>query len=367
MTIRPVRAATALACAAVLVVAAACSSSGGSGGSSAAAAPAGSSSASQAASSAPAAAPSQAASSAASAAPSAAASGSAAAGSGAAASGPAGTNTTAADSPAAAAVAAIKSDPTLAAALPAAMQKNGINVATSVPYPPMEMFAKDGKTPIGVDPDLARAIGNRIGVKVNVINVNDFNAQLPGVLTGRYDMVMSSMTDTKERQGKVDFVDYVSDGQGFLVKGGNPENIKTPMDMCGKTIAVVDNGSALALGEELSSECTAAGKQAIKILKFTGDSDALLQVRSGRATADIDDFPVAAYQAATSKGALDVVEIPGHDAPLGIGIKPSNDALIKTVQAALNSMIQDGTYANVLKAWNVSGMALTSATINAGK
>lgn len=261
---------------------------------------------------------------------------------------------------------AVKADPALTATLPAAIQNAGIKMTTSEGYPPMEMFATDGKTLIGVDPSIGRALANKLGVPLTVNN-EDFNAQIPGVTTGRYDWIMSSMTDNAERRKTVTFVDYVRSGNGWVVKAGNPSGMSDAASACGKTIAVVDNGSSLTLAESYDAACTAAGKKGVNVLKFAGDQEAILQVRNGRADAGINDYPVAAYRAQTSDGALEAVAIGGDESPWGIAMKPENKELVSATQKALQALIDDGSYAKILQAWNVSKMAVDKAVINDGK
>jgi polar amino acid transport system substrate-binding protein len=254
----------------------------------------------------------------------------------------------------------------LTAGLPETVKTEGIKMTTSEGYPPMELFATDGKTLIGVDPSLGRAIANKLGVKI-AINTEDFNAQIPGITTGRYDIIMSSMTDNEERRKTVTFVDYVKAGNGWVVKAGNPAGMGAAETACGKTVAVVDNGSSLALAEGFDKDCKAAGKDGLEILKFAGDQDAILQVRNGRADAGINDFPVAAYRAQTSEGSLDAVAIEGDESVWGIALKQDNKELIDATQKALQELIDDGSYAKILGAWNVQQMAIDTATINDGK
>jgi polar amino acid transport system substrate-binding protein len=254
----------------------------------------------------------------------------------------------------------------LTAALPESIRTEGIKMTTSEGYPPMELLATDGKTLIGVDPSLGRAIANKLGVKIT-INNEDFNAQIPGITTGRYDIIMSSMTDNAERRKTVTFVDYVQAGNGWVVKKGNPAGMGDPTTACGKTVAVVDNGSSLALAEGFDKDCKAAGKDGLKILKFSGDQDAILQVRNNRADAGINDYPVAAYRAQTSEGALEAVAIEGDESVWGIAMKQDNKELIDAMQKALQELIDDGSYEKILGAWNVQQMAIDTATINDGK
>lgn len=261
---------------------------------------------------------------------------------------------------------AIKPDAELAKLVPGDVRSRGLKVTTSEGYPPMEFFGSDGRTLVGVDPSLARAIANRLGVKLSIHN-EDFNSQIPGVLTGRYDMVMSSMTDNSERRQKVTFVDYIQAGNGWVVKKGNPSGMGTAETACGKTVAVVDNGSSLEVADGFSKKCQAAGKKALNVLKFPGDQEGIMQVRSGRADAAINDYPVAAHRAQTSSGVLEAVAIDGDESAWGIAMNPKAKQLRTAVQKALQSLIDDGTYTKILSAWQVEKMAIKTATINDGQ
>ncbi|MDF2711719.1 MAG: amino acid transporter [Nonomuraea muscovyensis] len=261
---------------------------------------------------------------------------------------------------------AITPDQNLAAKVPAEVKADGLKVTTSVGYPPMELFAGDRKTPIGLDPALARAIARKLGVKVTISD-EDFNAQIPGVITGRYDMIMSSMSDTPERQAKVTFVDYVRAGAGMLVKAGNPEGIKGPGDLCGRTVSVVDNGTSLELADTYDGDCEKAGRTGVDILKFPGDQEALLQVKNGRAQANITDYVVAAYKAGDPKSGVEALAIDGTESPWGIGMNPKNEELIASVRSALDALINSGEYGGILKAWSLEKLAVQSAVVNGGK
>ncbi|MFF0309953.1 ABC transporter substrate-binding protein [Streptosporangium sp. NPDC004379] len=261
---------------------------------------------------------------------------------------------------------AITPDKDLAAKAPAKLKSDGLKVVSSIGYPPMELFASDGKTPIGFDPALARAIARKLGVKVTITD-EEFNSQIPGVLTGRYDFVISSMTDNPERQGQITFVDYVQAGSGMLVKAGNPAGVTGPKDLCGKKVSVVDNGSSMELAERYDADCKKDGKAAVDILKFPGDTEAMLQVGNGRAQAIITDYVVAAYKAADPKLAMEAIALEGTESPWGIGMKPDNKELIESVKGALDSLIQSGEYGKMLAAWNLEKLAVQSAVVNGGK
>jgi len=108
--------------------------------------------------------------------------------------------------------------PAIAAQVPATIKAKGtLNVATEAQYAPNEFIAPDGHTIIGMDADLITAIARVMGLKVNLINSN-FETIIPGLAAGRYDLGVSSFTDTKEREKVVDFVDYFQAGISFYSK-----------------------------------------------------------------------------------------------------------------------------------------------------
>ena len=259
---------------------------------------------------------------------------------------------------------ALEVDDDLAARVPADIKKNGLAVATADGYPPMEMFDGDGKTMIGVDMSFARALATLWGVELKIEN-SDQNAMVPGVASGRYDMVISGLNDTEVRREKVSFVDYATSAGAFVVAKGNPEGIRTPDDMCGKTLAVLDNGYYMQLAQTYSETCVADGAEKIEILGFANDPEALLQLQNGRADAGMNDFPVAQYRASQSGDKLEAVEIPG-DALFGIGIAPEATDLISLTQDTLNQLMDDGVYGEILDAWELGGMGIDEATINKG-
>ncbi|RRD36437.1 ABC transporter substrate-binding protein [Leucobacter sp. OH2974_COT-288] len=235
---------------------------------------------------------------------------------------------------------------------------------TSVGYAPMELWDSSTKEIIGVDPALAHAISRVLGVELEISD-NEFNAQIPGLLSGRYDIIASSMTDNEKRRETTTFVDYVSAGNAFTVNKDNPKEFKAPMDFCGEIIAVVDSGSSSIVAENFSAECVAAGKAAYEILGFDGEESADLAVASGRATATISDYPVAAYKEAQNEP-IRVVPIAGEKSLWGFGVSNDNAELAKAVAAALQYLIDNGHYQQILDAWNVSDLAVEKATINGG-
>ena len=106
----------------------------------------------------------------------------------------------------------------VAAEVPAAVRSKGtLTVAADATYPPNEFIASNGHTVVGMDADLAKALTRVMGLKAKIVNAT-FDSIIPGLASHKYDLGMSSFTDTKERQKTVDFVTYFSAGTSFFVK-----------------------------------------------------------------------------------------------------------------------------------------------------
>jgi len=250
----------------------------------------------------------------------------------------------------------------LASLLPQAIRDKGeLVVGSDVAYAPVEYFDADGKTVLGLDPDLAKAMGDKLGVTFRFTNAT-FDGLITSLKSKRIDLIMSAMSDNKKRQAEIDFVDYFTVGTSIIVKKGNPEKIQSLDDFCGKTIALQRGTTQDDVAEAQKKKCGAKG---LKILKFDTDPEALLQVKQGRAVADMNDFPVAAHTVSQTQDYEVVGEQIGAG-PYGIGVRKEDTQLRDALQKAMQALIDDGTYAEIIKKWHVEDGAVTTATVNGG-
>jgi polar amino acid transport system substrate-binding protein len=253
----------------------------------------------------------------------------------------------------------------LASLLPQSVRDKGtLVVGSDVAYPPVEYFDTDGKTIIGIDPDLAKALGKQLGVTLKLEN-GTFDGLITSLKSKRIDLIMSAMSDTKKRQAEIDFVDYFTAGTSILVKKGNPEKITSLDDFCGKTIALQRGTTQDDVATAQQAKCRSAGKE-LKVLKFDRDTEALLQVKQGRAVADMNDYPVAAYTALQAPDAYEVVGEQIEAGPYGIGVRKQDTQIRDALKQALQAMIASGDYTKVLDKWKVTQGAVKTVTINGG-
>lgn len=256
-------------------------------------------------------------------------------------------------------------DAAVAKLIPPAIAKNGkLVVAMDASYPPNEFFDKDGKTIVGMDADLAKALAQVMGLNVELKNVT-FDAILPGLAAGKYDLAMSSFTDTKEREKTVDMVTYLTAGTKFYTSATSPTEVKSLGDLCGKTIAVEKGTTQADDGAAQSKKCKAAGKQSVTVSVFPDQNGANLALTSGRAQVGMADSPVAAYIIDKSGGKLKETGTDYGTAPYGVAVNKTSK-LTQAVLVALKSAIAGGQYKAVLDKWNLGGEGITQPQINGG-
>jgi len=245
-----------------------------------------------------------------------------------------------------------------------------LRVGSDIEYAPIEFYKENSQEAQGLDIDLAQALGAKVGMTVTFVNDTDFAGIIGALRAGRFDIVMSAMNDTADRRGKgVDFIDYFRAGSSILVQKGNPKQIKGLDDLCGATVAVqkgTTQDTDILTPHE--TKCRTAGR-ALNVLRFEKDIDALQQVKNGRAVANLEDFPVAAYNASTSGGGADfdvITQQVGNIGAYGIAVPTENTALRDRLRDALRALIDDGSYDRILNRWNVSAGALKTAALNGG-
>jgi len=253
-------------------------------------------------------------------------------------------------------------DDALAALVPEKLAKAGkVVVASDASYAPNEFIDKDGKTVVGMDVDLGKAIGDILGVEF------DFqNAKFDGIIAGlgsRYDIGMSSFTDSKEREKTVDMVTYFTAGESFMVAKGKNGDITDLASLCGKKVAVEAGTVELDDATAQAKKCTG---DKLTVLSFPDQNGANLALSSGRADVSFADTPVNAYAAQQSNGAFEIVGESFGDAPYGIAVPKDAEykGMADAILGAIKKLDADGTYKTILEKWGVEDGAITDFKIN---
>ena len=259
-------------------------------------------------------------------------------------------------------VSGVKKDASIAALLPDSVTKDGkLTVGMDTSYAPAEFLAEDGKTPVGYDVDIVKAMANIFGLKADPVTAN-FDSIIPSV-GSKYDIGVSSFTVTNERLDSVDFVTFYKAGSTWVTKKGNPEKVDTS-DLCGKKIAVQTGTTQEESVAEISKQCKANGKQPVDVLSSKLQTDVTTNVVTGKAVAFYADTPVAGYAISQTGDQLATLGEDEGVAPEGAAIKKGDSATDEAVQKALQKLMDDGTYRKILKHWGAEGGAVTKTEIN---
>jgi polar amino acid transport system substrate-binding protein len=257
----------------------------------------------------------------------------------------------------------VQADPAIAGQVPADIKSSGsLSVAADATYAPDEFIASDGKTVIGMDADLAKAIAQTMGLTANVQNI-PFDSIIPGLAAGKYDLGMSSFTDTKDREKTVDFVTYATAGTSFFVLADGGPDIATLDDLCGHKVGAEKGTTQAEDATAQNQKCTAAGKPGVSLSVFPDENGVNLALSSGRIDVAMADTPPADYAVKQSDGKFKLTGSSYGNAPYGIAMS-KDSGLQQPVLAAVKALIADGTYKKIFEYWGLADGEITNPTIN---
>ena len=229
-------------------------------------------------------------------------------------------------------VSTIKKDDELAklAASAKTVKDGELSVGMELSYAPAEFYAEDGKTPVGYDVDMSKAIAQTLGLK-------------PKIVSSMFDTIVPSI------------------GSTWAVQKGNPKKLDTS-DMCGAKIAVQTGTVQEDEANKIAKGCKADKKA--EVMSYKRQAEAATAVATGKADVFYADSPVAGYAISQTDGQLEALGDVEGVAKQGIAIKKGDQQLDEAVQKAVQKLMDDGTYMKILKHWGVESGALDKAEIN---
>lgn len=236
-----------------------------------------------------------------------------------------------------------------------------LTIASSLNYAPFEFVDASGN-PAGLDIELATAAAKLMGVKLDILTI-PFASQIPSLATNRVKVGWSTFSVTKERLAQVDFVTFLSAGTVASTLPDKASHFSKKTDLCGKNIAVQTGTSADFAADKLSAECQSAGLPALKKEIYPAQQDTIQSVLTGRADAMLDDSTSSGYYETVSKRKLVVVPGSYYPTPLGIAIAKGDKATTSMMSNAFQKLIDDGTYASILKKYNMSSSAVSKPQV----
>ncbi|MFI6697325.1 ABC transporter substrate-binding protein [Streptomyces sp. NPDC050433] len=263
--------------------------------------------------------------------------------------------------------AGVKQDKALHDALPADVRSKGTLTAAMVTFPPYVTYKADGTTLEGASIDLAAALSDLLGVKVEPTIVPDFSQAVTGIQSGRYDFGLGPYADNADTAKNFDFVDWIQEFVVFAVPKGNPGKVTSLGATCGHSIAVLAGGSAETVLKKQSGTCVSDGEKAVEIKSFQDANSAVLAVRSGRAQAYFSSRASLVYFIDQTKGAL---ELAGTDGTNGFdnlrqgSFFGKKSEMTQPILNSLKKLQSDGTLSTIMKKWKLGDNELKTIGVN---
>ncbi|ATQ29949.1 ABC transporter substrate-binding protein [Rhodococcus ruber] len=258
--------------------------------------------------------------------------------------------------------------PEIAAKVPQSIRDRGTLIVTGSAgtAPPLRFYADDDKTIIGSETDFAHLLGDVLDLDVE-LTAADWAQNFVRVDSGEADVFISNVTVTEERKEKYDFSTYRLDNLAFEVTKDSGIEVKDPKDVAGLKVGVSSGTNQEALLVEWNEQNVAAGLEPTEILYFQNATDYYLALGSGRIDAYFGPNPSASFHviqageteiAGTFSGA-------GADLQGEIAVLTKKDnGLIEAINEALNHVIENGTYQQVLDRWGIANEAVATSVIN---
>lgn len=239
-----------------------------------------------------------------------------------------------------------------------------LRLAVSASYAPMEFVDATTGELAGVDIDLGNALGEKLGLKVEWTNT-PFAQLITALNSGRIDFILSGMKDTAARRETMDFVNYMSSGEQFLVSEGS--DMTKMLDLCGRQVGA---SRSTTYGETVeawsAANCDPAGRPPLTFAPAASAIDARSQMQQGRIDAVIQGNETLPHTLKVEPGLYRIFGEPITFGLQGIAFRKPDTQLRDAVFEALTEIMEDGTYAEILSKYGLSSNALDKPTINAG-
>lgn len=259
----------------------------------------------------------------------------------------------------------VEAVPSLNAQLPDKIRSGGVlTIATAGDGPPYTYKDSNGQL-VGLEIDMGRAIGCTLGLKTEFKTVA-FAGILTGIQANRYNMGMSTISDTTEREKVMNFVSYQTEGTALIVAKGNPHHVNSIADTCGLRVAVTQGGITQDLVQKQNALCSAK----MTITPLPAAADGYLAIRSGRADVFLDTFGTAVYTSQTGIGSgIGLEVVPGKRYGVGyqaIALPKTADGtkLTQVVAEAVDHLIDTGAYGALYEARGLTQNELPKVAIN---
>lgn len=223
-------------------------------------------------------------------------------------------------------------------------------VASDVSNPPMEYIDDATQQATGFDIDLITAIAHRLHLKVSILNTK-IELLISDLANKRYDVAISAIPITPDRQAEANLIPYYTAGESLLVQVSNPHAIHGLADLCGLAVGVQDSSLAQVDLQNASDTCQQRGKPAIAAVVLKNQMQLIQLLAEGRVVATFQDSSTSDYFMKLHPGQFTLGSPVLKVSDEGIAVSKENSALTTAIQSALNAIENDGTYGRLIEKW----------------
>ena len=250
--------------------------------------------------------------------------------------------------------------PSIAATVPDDIRATGrLVIGVKVPYAPNEFKNSEGQL-VGFDVDLMNAVARTLGLTPDY-RETEFESIIPTVQEGKFNVGMSSVTDTKERESLIDFVTYFKAGTLWAQRTGSKID---PDAACGRTVGAAEGSlHATTVIPAKSDVCVAAGLPPIDTVVYSGQDAVTAALLAGKVDAMSADSPVTGFAVKLSGGELEPAGDVFHTAAYGWPVAKGSP-LAESLRQALEHLIQTGEYRAIATMWGVDKGTIDAPVIN---
>jgi polar amino acid transport system substrate-binding protein len=217
-----------------------------------------------------------------------------------------------------------------------------LSVGSDLDFPPMEQL--NGTTPEGFDVDLMTAVAREMGLKINYLPPQKFDALIALVNSGKFDVIASSMTINDERKKDIVFTDaYFESNQSIAMKTGS--TYSTPADLKGKKVGVQSGTTGF---DWATQNLEPAGAT---VVPFSKTSEAFSALKAGTVAAVVNDLPITNEIVKDPAAGLVIVKQIPTGEMYGFGVAKANPDLATAINAALVKIKASGEYKTIYEKW----------------
>jgi polar amino acid transport system substrate-binding protein len=232
-----------------------------------------------------------------------------------------------------------------------------LTVGVEIGYPPMEYYDDDGKTPIGFDIEMGKAIAERMGLEVKFVDTA-WDGIFAGVDAGKYDCIISSVTINPVRKTVHNFCKpYVSNTLAMVLLKDSPVTARSPEECIGLNVAFQSETTSDYYMEELAAQGLMYTPRKYEKVMYCFD-----ELQLERVDVIVTDLVVAYEYITRPDSPFELVWTSPEDEKFGICLKKGNDALTEAIDEALDELFEDGTMLGI--SYGVFGTDLVSAARN---